>query len=108
MPCWAPAAPRAPRLVEGDHVVTYADADARPFGSRVDELDLPPRSLVVLEAANTVSFVTTYLALLDGGHVPLLTGAHAPALADGVGCRRHRRRGRPRGAGRAAEGHRLT
>ena len=41
-----------------------------------DELDLPERSLVVLEATNTVEFVVTYLALLDGGHVPLLAGAH--------------------------------
>ena len=29
----------------------------------------------------TIEFVTTYLALLDGGHVPLLAGEHAERLA---------------------------
>ena len=37
---------------------------------------------MVLEATNTVEFVVTYLALLDGDHVPLLAGAHHQDLAD--------------------------
>ena len=43
---------------------------------------------MVLEATNTVEFVVTYLALLDGGHVPLLAGAHHHDLAARVGARR--------------------
>ena len=34
------------------------------------------------EARTSVEFVTTYLALLDDGHVPLLAGEHADRLAE--------------------------
>jgi len=73
-------APPAAALIEGDRVVSHGqlgDAVAR----RAGELDLAARSLVVLEATNTIEFVVTYLALLDGGHVPLLAGAHRQLLA---------------------------
>ena len=39
------------------------------------------RSLVVLRR-DLVEFVTTYLALLEGAHVPLLAGEHADRLAE--------------------------
>ena len=80
----APATPAPRRLVDGEHVVTFGELaeEVAAGGERLAELDLPARSLVVLEATNTIEFVVTYLALLDGGHVPLLAGAHHPALAD--------------------------
>jgi acyl-CoA synthetase (AMP-forming)/AMP-acid ligase II len=76
----ASGAPESAALVEGDALVTYAELAAR-VQRRREELDLAPRSLVVLRGANTVEFVTTYLALLAADHVPILAGSHADGLA---------------------------
>ena len=72
-------------LVEGDVTVTYDQLRQR-IGARRAELALPTRSLVVLVAEPSVEFVTTYLALLDGGHVPLLAADHADRLAKAWGA----------------------
>ncbi len=68
-------------LVEGGVAVTYAELGER-VRARRDELALRPRSLVVLAGSPSVEFVVTYLALLDGDHVPLLAAEHAVRLAD--------------------------
>jgi acyl-CoA synthetase (AMP-forming)/AMP-acid ligase II len=70
----------APAVVAGAEVLTRADVATRARRT-VAELDLPPRSLVVLSITNTLDAVATYLGLLDAGHVPLLAGAHEDALA---------------------------
>ena len=68
-------------LIGADVSLTYADVR-----QRVDEagisLDLPPRSLVVLAGENSIEWVTTYLALLDQGHVPLLAANHPERLVE--------------------------
>ena len=51
-------APEAPALVAGDDVMSYARLTAAVH-RRADELDLAPRSLVVLEASNTVDASST-------------------------------------------------
>jgi acyl-CoA synthetase (AMP-forming)/AMP-acid ligase II len=71
----------ATALIEGDVEVTY-DQLLQRVGARQAELTLPPRSLIVLKAEPSVEFVTTYLALLDGGQVPLLAAEHADRLAE--------------------------
>jgi hypothetical protein len=74
------ALPDDPTLVLDDQVL-----DGATLRRRVEDLaatfDLPERSLVVLEGGNDAGFVTTYLALLVAGHVPLLTGRHGADLA---------------------------
>ena len=62
-----------PALLSGDHVLSYE----RLSGLVADTADQlgPVRRLVLLEAANTVESVTTYLAALHGGHVVLLVPA---------------------------------
>ena len=67
-------------LVVGDREVT-GEALARRLDDLVAGFDLPERALVVLEGGNDEGFVTTYLALLVAGHVPLLTGRHGAELA---------------------------
>lgn len=67
-------------LVEGSQVVSYEELGRR-VDARLAELGLARRSVVVLTARNSVEFVSTYLALLKGGHVPLLAGSHAEQLA---------------------------
>jgi acyl-CoA synthetase (AMP-forming)/AMP-acid ligase II len=71
----------ATALVEGGTAITY-DQLCQRVAARQTELALPSRSLVVLVAEPSIEFVTTYLALLGGGHVPLLAGDHADRLAD--------------------------
>ncbi len=73
-------APDAPALLDGSRVVSYRDLADR-VAARAVELDLGPRAVVVLRAENTLDFVTTYLAVLADGHVPLLAGDHHAALA---------------------------
>lgn len=63
----------------GEHV-TYDELRGR-VRRRSDELGLGRRSLVVIEATNSLEFVTNYLAVLGGGHVPLVAGRHADRLA---------------------------
>ena len=72
--------PTAAALLQGDEVVTFGELAAR-VARRQDELALAERSLVVLKASNSIEFVTTYLAVLAGDHVPLLAGDHAEQLA---------------------------
>ena len=76
----ARGAPTDAALLEGDEVVTYAELASR-VGRRREELALSERSLVVLKASTSIGFVTTYLAILAGDHVPLLAGEHAEQLA---------------------------
>ncbi len=60
--------------------LTYAQLNRR-VQTRVADLDLADRSVVALTGDRSIEFVVTYLALLEGGHVPLLAGAHAERLA---------------------------
>ncbi len=60
-------------LVADDSPLTYGELVARIDG-RLEELDLGSRSLVVLTGGNSLDWVVDYLALLAGGHVPLLAG----------------------------------
>lgn len=71
----------APALIEGDRVVSYAELERR-VAQRSEELGLSSRSLVVLASSNTVEFVVTYLALIGGGHVPLVAGAHVDRMVE--------------------------
>ncbi|MEJ7801013.1 MAG: non-ribosomal peptide synthetase, partial [Ilumatobacter sp.] len=48
---------------------------------RSAELGLGARSLVVLSGEPSIEFVVTYLALIQGGHVPLLANDHVDDLA---------------------------
>ncbi len=48
---------------------------------RSAELDFGARSLVVLSGEPSIEFVVTYLALIQGGHVPLLANDHVDDLA---------------------------
>ena len=73
-------APTAPALVAAERIVTFGELRAL-VAARGRELELAPRSLVVVRAAPTVELVTTYLALLAAGHVPLLAGEHHDTLA---------------------------
>ena len=82
-------------LIDGDQVISRQELFDR-IAARRQELDLAPRSIVVLSGDNSLEWVSTYLALLDAGHVPLLAGDHAEHLAaawgaaavhaDRVGC----------------------
>jgi acyl-coenzyme A synthetase/AMP-(fatty) acid ligase len=47
---------------------------------RRTEIDLPTRSVVVLRGSASVDWVTSYLALLADGHVPVLAGDHVERL----------------------------
>ena len=76
----AGGAPTAAALLDGDEIITYGELTER-VARRHDELALAERSLVVLRASNSIEFVTTYLAVLAGDHVPLLAGDHAEQLA---------------------------
>ena len=76
----AGGAPTAAALLHGDDTVTFGELTER-VARRHDELALAERSLVVLRASNSIEFVTTYLAVLAGDHVPLLAGDHAEQLA---------------------------
>ena len=69
-----------PVLIDGDQVISRQELFDR-IAARRQELDLAPRSIVVLSGDNSLEWVSTYLALLDAGHVPLLAGDHAEHLA---------------------------
>lgn len=73
--------PGSVALVGAGESLTYAQLAAR-VAVRSAELDLGTRSMVVLAGTPGIEFVTTYLALLDDGHVPLLAGDHAERLAE--------------------------
>lgn len=70
----------APALIADDRHVTYRTLRER-VRERAHELALPARSVVVLTGTTTLEYVVTYLALLDGGHVPLLAGQHVDRLS---------------------------
>lgn len=72
--------PGSTALVGAGEALTYGELAARVV-TRSAELDLGARSLVVLAGTPGIELVTTYLALLDGGHVPLLAGDHPERLA---------------------------
>ena len=60
--------------------MTYGELRER-VAERAGVVGLAPRSLVAIESTNSIEFVTTYLAVLHAGHVPLLGGAHTDVLA---------------------------
>jgi AMP-binding enzyme len=66
-------------VVEGD-VVDHGRLRAL-VDERLDELELATRSLVVVSGETSLDLVVTYLALLRGAHVPLLTATGGHALA---------------------------
>ena len=72
-------------LIDGDQVISRQELFDR-IAARRQELDLAPRSIVVLSGDNSLEWVSTYLALLDAGHVPLLAGDHAEHLAAAWGA----------------------
>jgi acyl-CoA synthetase (AMP-forming)/AMP-acid ligase II len=68
-------------IVEGDRSLRY-DELRHEVAVRAAELDLPPRSVVVLAGPAGIQWITTYLALLQEGHVPLLAGDHLGLLVE--------------------------
>jgi acyl-CoA synthetase (AMP-forming)/AMP-acid ligase II len=68
-------------LVAADTSVTYGELRDR-VAARVDELELPPRSLVVLTGSTSLEYVVSYVSLLAAGHVPLPAGSHVDQLVD--------------------------
>ncbi len=68
-------------LVAGEQRLTYEELTGRVEARRTD-LALPERSIVTLVGDHSIEFVTTYLALLESGHVPLLAGAHGDRLSE--------------------------
>src|SRR5690606_1909845 len=75
----SPGAPDATALSVPDGSLTYAVLRAA-VAARRDELALGGRSVVVLSGRNCVDWVVTYLALLDGGQVPLLASGDPDRL----------------------------
>ncbi len=71
----------ATALIEGDRHLAYGELRAE-VDVASHRLDLPDRSLVLLEGGPGIDWVVTYLALLQAGHVPLLTGARSGLLAE--------------------------
>jgi acyl-CoA synthetase (AMP-forming)/AMP-acid ligase II len=73
-------APEDPALVTADATITYADLARRveERGARLGAV----RRLVLLEAANDVESVVTYLAALAGRHPVLMTGPQSEARMD--------------------------
>jgi acyl-coenzyme A synthetase/AMP-(fatty) acid ligase len=69
-----------PALVTADGALTYADLADRVAG-RAERL-AGPRRLVLLEGANTVETVVSYLAAHAAGHAVLLAGAGPDGPAD--------------------------
>jgi hypothetical protein len=67
-------------VVLGDRVLTHADLDERVH-DRVEQLG-PIRRLVLIECANELEPLVTYLAALAGGHPALLV----PARVGGAGA----------------------
>ena len=71
--------PSALAVVAGDRRVTYEQLRTL-VDERAAELDLPDRSVVVLTGPAGIEWIVTYLALLQGGQVPLLAGDHVDRL----------------------------
>ena len=70
----------APALFAGEEQISY-DRLQRLVTERLDRLALTERSLVLLHGRPSSEWVVTYLALLAGGHVPLLAGTNHAQLA---------------------------
>ena len=70
--------PDAPALIGERGHISYGRL-VELIERRSHELELPNRSVVLLAGSNTIDFVITYLALLAGDHVPLLSAPGAPA-----------------------------
>ncbi len=66
---------------DADRSITYSELRAL-VEARAGELGLSNRSVVVLTGDRCIEFVVTYLALLDGHHVPLLAADHVDQLAE--------------------------
>ncbi|MEZ5236896.1 MAG: AMP-binding protein [Acidimicrobiales bacterium] len=82
------APPGAVALLDAERELTYAQL-ARRIEARAAELDLPARSLVVLEGERSIELVVTYLALLWSGRVPLLAARGGAELAEHWGAAAH-------------------
>jgi len=67
--------------VDQGSATSYADLRSQ-VSERAEQLALPRRSVVVLQAANTLGFIVSYLATLHAGHVALLADEHHVALSD--------------------------
>ncbi len=66
-------------VVDGERTVTRGEL-ANLVAERRADIELPPRSIVVVTGPSSLEWVVTYLALIDAGHVPLLAGDHADRL----------------------------
>jgi non-ribosomal peptide synthetase component E (peptide arylation enzyme) len=80
----ATADPRAVAVADRHGALDYAGLRAR-VADRLVELDLSGRLVVVLAGERSIEYVVTYLALLTGGHVPILAAGHAERLAHAWG-----------------------
>ena len=66
-------------VIEGDRRLSYRELRER-VAARAADLALGERSVVVLAGPPSTEWIVSYLALLHGGHVPLLAGDRADAL----------------------------
>lgn len=72
--------PDALALFAGEEAISYGRLQ-QLVAERRDQLSLTERSLVLLHGRPSLDWVVAYLALLAGGHVPLLAGANHAQLA---------------------------
>ena len=79
---WAVTTPQAPALVDGDGLTMTYEQLWEAVKVCAAQLDLPHRSLVVLDGDRSVDTIVTYLALQEAGHVPLMAGGHVHDLVD--------------------------
>ena len=74
-------APEAVAIHDAGRQVRYGELRSL-VEHRAAELDLAPRSIVVLTGPPGTEWIVSYLALVAGGHVPLLAGDHVDRLVE--------------------------